>query len=132
VRGCFCCECCVLSGRGPCDELITRPEESYRLWCVDVCDLETSRMWRSWPALGKSAKAKKKVCMYLSSCFSVSFPIHQSIYLSTYHFLPCFISFRMNFYFTTFSVGCTQLSFSLLFGVFLLGRRKLKVSPKYL
>ena len=33
-----CCECCVLSGRGLCDELITRPEESYRLWCV-VCDL---------------------------------------------------------------------------------------------
>jgi len=26
-----CCECCVLSGRGLCDELITRPEESYRL-----------------------------------------------------------------------------------------------------
>ena len=23
------CECCVLSGRGLCDELITRPEESY-------------------------------------------------------------------------------------------------------
>ena len=38
-----CCECCVLSGRGLCDELITRPEESCRLWCV-VCDLETSRM----------------------------------------------------------------------------------------
>ena len=34
-----CCECCVLSGRGLCDELITRPEESYRLWCV-VYDLE--------------------------------------------------------------------------------------------
>jgi len=29
-----------LSGRGLCDELITRPEESYRLCCV-VCDLET-------------------------------------------------------------------------------------------
>jgi len=29
--------CCVLSGRGLCDELITRPEESYRLWCVVVC-----------------------------------------------------------------------------------------------
>ena len=28
------CECCVLSGRGLCDGLITRPEESYRLWCV--------------------------------------------------------------------------------------------------
>jgi len=35
-----CCDCFVLSGRGLCDELITRPEESYRLWCVVVCDLE--------------------------------------------------------------------------------------------
>jgi len=34
----------VLSGRGLCDELITRPEESYRLCCVVVCDLETLRM----------------------------------------------------------------------------------------
>jgi hypothetical protein len=34
----------VLSGRGLCDELITRPVESYRLWCVVVCDLETSGM----------------------------------------------------------------------------------------
>jgi len=33
-----------LSGRGLCDELITRPEESYRLWCVVVCGLETSRI----------------------------------------------------------------------------------------
>ena len=39
-----CCECRVLSGRGFCDELFTRPEESYRLCCVVVCDLETSRM----------------------------------------------------------------------------------------
>jgi len=28
----------VLSGRGLCDVLITRPEESYRLWRVVVCD----------------------------------------------------------------------------------------------
>ena len=41
-----CCECCVLSGRGLYDELITRPEESYRLWCVVLCDLETSRKRR--------------------------------------------------------------------------------------
>jgi hypothetical protein len=34
----------VLSGSGPCDELITRPEESYRMCCVVVYDLETSRM----------------------------------------------------------------------------------------
>jgi hypothetical protein len=39
-----CCECRVLSGRGLCDELITRSEGSYRLCCVVVCDLETSRM----------------------------------------------------------------------------------------
>jgi len=26
-----CCECCVLSGRGLCNELISRLEESYRL-----------------------------------------------------------------------------------------------------
>ena len=38
-----CCECCVLSGRGLCDELITRPEESYRLWCV-VCDLKKTNL----------------------------------------------------------------------------------------
>jgi len=35
-----------LSGRGLCEELITRPEESYRLRCVVGCDLETSRMRR--------------------------------------------------------------------------------------
>ena len=34
----------MLSGRGLCDELITRPEESYRVWCVVVYDLETSRI----------------------------------------------------------------------------------------
>ena len=30
----FCCECCVLSGRGLCDGLITRTEESYG--CLSV------------------------------------------------------------------------------------------------
>ena len=40
----ICRECRVLSGRGLCDELITRAEESYRLWCVVVYDLETSRI----------------------------------------------------------------------------------------
>jgi len=32
----------VLSDRSLCDGLITRPEESYRLWRVVVCDQETS------------------------------------------------------------------------------------------
>ena len=38
----LCCDCCVLLGRVLCDELLTRSEESYRLWCIVVCDLETS------------------------------------------------------------------------------------------
>jgi hypothetical protein len=54
-----CCECCLLSGRGLCGELITRPEESYRLWCVVLCDLETSWMRRAWPTGGCCAKNKQ-------------------------------------------------------------------------
>ena len=58
-----CCKCCVLSDRGLCDVLITRPEESYRLWCVVVCDLETSRM-RNDEAMARSATKKKKQCQF--------------------------------------------------------------------
>ena len=32
-----CCECCVLSGRGLCDGLMTRPEESYG--CLSVVNV---------------------------------------------------------------------------------------------
>jgi hypothetical protein len=46
------CECCVLSGRGLCDGLITRPEESYWLWCVVACDQEISKTRRLNPATG--------------------------------------------------------------------------------
>jgi hypothetical protein len=43
---CVCCLCCV--GSDLCDELITRPEESYRVcMCVSVCDIETSTI--RWP-----------------------------------------------------------------------------------
>jgi len=55
-----CCECYVLSGRGLCVGLITCPEESYRLWCVVMCDLETSWMRRPCPTGG--CCAKKKTC----------------------------------------------------------------------
>jgi len=53
------CECCVLSGRGLSDGLITRPEESYLLWCI-VCDLETSKMRRPWTTGGLLRQKKKK------------------------------------------------------------------------
>ena len=56
----LCCECCVLSVRGLCDELITRPEESYRLWSVVVCDLEKQNSWmrRPRPTGGLSRQEK--------------------------------------------------------------------------
>jgi hypothetical protein len=46
MDGCPLWVVCVLSDRGLCDGLITRPEESYRLWYVLVCDLGTSKMRR--------------------------------------------------------------------------------------
>jgi hypothetical protein len=54
-----CCKCCVLPGRVLCHELITRPEESYRPWCVVVCDLETSWMRSLWPTGHCRAKNKQ-------------------------------------------------------------------------
>jgi len=54
------CECCVLSGRGLCDELITRPEEFYRLWCVVVCDLENLKNEENMTRVGSQRHSKKK------------------------------------------------------------------------
>ena len=51
-------ESCALSGRGLCERPIPRTEESYRLWCVIVFDLETSKMRRPRPALGCCARQK--------------------------------------------------------------------------
>jgi hypothetical protein len=58
------CECCVLSGRCLCCKLITRQAESYRLWRVVVCDLETSRRRRPWPAWGRNATKKFGYCNF--------------------------------------------------------------------
>jgi hypothetical protein len=55
----ICCECCVLSGRGLCNELITRPEESYPLWCVVVCDLENLKNEEAMTCVEKKKKKKK-------------------------------------------------------------------------
>ena len=65
---CFVCH--VLSGRGLCDGLITRPEESYRLWCVIECDLETSWMKRPWPTGGGLLRQikKKNLSVVVSKC----------------------------------------------------------------
>ena len=64
------CECCVLSGRGLCDELITRPDESYWLWCIALCNLETSRIRQPWLMLDHNAIKKNtwKRCARKWSC----------------------------------------------------------------
>jgi len=64
-----CCEFCVLSRRGLCDELTTRPEEAYRLWCVISCYLETSTTRRVWPTGGCRARHKQTRSCSGSSCY---------------------------------------------------------------
>jgi hypothetical protein len=69
-----CRECCVLSGRGLCDELIPRPEESYRLWWVVV----RSRNLANEEALAQWwAVAQKKVgsFMLLLYCILIFYDI---------------------------------------------------------
>ena len=46
----------MLSGTGLCDELTTRPEESYRLWRFVLCDLETSKEEAKNPLKGREYK----------------------------------------------------------------------------
>jgi len=55
-----CCECCVLSGRGLRDELFTRSEESYRLWCIVVCDLENLKNEEAVTHIGLQRHSTKK------------------------------------------------------------------------
>ena len=56
----------MLSGRGLCDELITHPEESYRLCCVVVCDLENLVNEEVMTRVGSQRHRKKKVNFLLS------------------------------------------------------------------
>jgi hypothetical protein len=55
------CECCVLSGRGLCDELVPRPEESYRLWCVQMCVIMKPRRNEEAQAHIRLSSHKRKV-----------------------------------------------------------------------
>ena len=62
-----CCECCVLLGRGLCDELITRPEESYLQWCVVVWDLENLVNEEAIVLIGLQCHRKKMESRIMSS-----------------------------------------------------------------
>ena len=85
-----CCECWVLSSISLCDELITRPEKSYRVWCVWVWS--TSWMRRPWPTGDCCAKRrrKKKRRLYWLKFYSFAlyemYQVRQKDYL--YHGWP--------------------------------------------
>jgi len=53
----------VLSDRGLYDDLITRPEESYRLWWVVVCDLENLKNEEAMTRIG--SRRHKKIYIYI-------------------------------------------------------------------
>jgi hypothetical protein len=64
-----CCVCCVLSGTVLCDEIITRPEESYRLCCVvygleNFMNEEALTHWR--------LSHQKQICNFQVFCFKNS------------------------------------------------------------
>jgi len=90
-----CCECCVSSGRGLCDELITRPEESYRLWCVVVCDLETSWMRRLW-STGGCRTIKKIKIQYSKPIKVASLPSGKKIRAITYSVWPIILDWSLS------------------------------------
>ena len=133
-----CFECCVLSGRGLCDGLITRPEQSYRLWCVLVCDLGTSRMRRLRLIKGCKCRIEREtrlsvclifvwfgICLWLfdlnnSFWFRLSHGLIVWFHLFWLDFgslgnlvcssgLICFLSRREEYYFLLILIGiCTK------------------------
>jgi len=63
------CVCCVLSGRGLCVGLITRPEESYRMWCVWVWSwiLNNEEVLAHWGLLRHCKKKKIEGAIFCKS-----------------------------------------------------------------
>ena len=114
-----CCECCALSGRGLCDELITRPEESYRLCCVVVCDLETSRMRRLLPALSRSATKKRTYHFYNYSFFLLFIVWRKRLIFRNLVFLP-FLFIQVLY--VVLSLSCFVISLARLSNLYLITR----------
>jgi hypothetical protein len=79
-----CYECCVLSGRGLCVGLITRPEKSYRGWCAWVWSwsLDNEEALAHWALrLGLAPLEKKYIYIYiLRRCWWLApYSIHDSM-----------------------------------------------------
>jgi len=71
------CECCVLSDRGLCVGVITRPQSPTDCG-VSECDRETSIMRRPWPTGGCCAVVKKKYIYIYSVTETTPYPIKAS------------------------------------------------------
>jgi len=106
-----CCECCLLSGRSLCDELITCPEESYRLWCVFVCDLESSRMGEAMPRVGPQRPGGGGICsiLYWNSMTGLLWIYFQNFrWLANFKILKNYWNFKK-----VLELGGTEISDSL-------------------
>jgi hypothetical protein len=79
-----CCEYCALPSSGLCDELITPPEESYRLWCVIVCDLENVKNEEAMTRDGSQHHRKKNRIKELELSSPLDYDYYLRMCLSTF------------------------------------------------
>jgi hypothetical protein len=69
-------ECCVLSGRSFYSELNSRPD-TYGLWCVVVCDLESTTTRRQLPVFGRTDTSKKAAYKKINWRLNPGYPCTQ-------------------------------------------------------
>jgi len=75
--GCLSLVNVVFSGRGPCDGLITRPDESYRVWCVWVWswNLDNEEALVHWVAIApwnKNYSSLQAISFHVFKCFFIT------------------------------------------------------------
>ena len=94
-----CCECCVLSGRGLCIGLITRPEWVLpSVACLNECDHDSSIMSWPWSHWGHLCRCQKKCSLDYQIISSLQ--IFWLKFIHVYHFSTACCKFRQS---------CTQL-----------------------
>jgi hypothetical protein len=94
---------CVLSGRGFSDGLITRAEEFYRLWCVLVCDLETSKIRRLKLIKGCKCRIEKN-----KTSWNLANLIHNTLYSVEGWYCQCKWCDRRRSYFLPRNLSWTE------------------------
>jgi hypothetical protein len=91
-----CCVCCVLWGRGLCDELIPRPEECYWLWRFVVCDHETSWYEEAIARAGLQSQRNKQTNkqMWNTDINLVILYLYFTFFIS--HFIPHILMYTIS------------------------------------